>query len=133
MLHRAILGSFERFLGILIEQFAGRFPLWLAPVQVVVASIVSDAEPYALEVVAALRRAGLTVQADVANEKINAKIRTHSLARVPAILVVGRKEAEARTVAVRRLGGPEQQVLDLDHAVSALVLEAQPPDLRLKK
>ncbi|MDB5502077.1 MAG: threonine--tRNA ligase, partial [Tardiphaga sp.] len=81
MLHRAILGSFERFLGILIEQFAGKFPLWLAPVQVVVASIVTDAEPYALEVADALRHAGLSVQADVANEKINAKIRTHSLAR----------------------------------------------------
>ena len=130
MLHRAILGSFERFLGILIEQFAGRFPLWLAPVQVVVASIVSDAEPYALEVAEALRRAGLAVQADTANEKINAKIRTHSLQRVPVILVVGRKEAEARTVAMRRLGGADQTLLGLDEAVSALVREATAPDLR---
>ncbi len=130
MLHRAILGSFERFLGILIEQFAGRFPLWLAPVQVVVASIVSDAEPYALEVVAALTRAGLLAQADTANEKINAKIRTHSLARVPVILVVGRKEAEAGTVAMRRLGGAEQTLLGLDAAVAALASEAMPPDLR---
>ncbi len=130
MLHRAILGSFERFLGILIEQFAGRFPLWLAPVQVVVASIVSDAEPYALEVADALRRAGLHVQADTANEKINAKIRTHSLARVPVILVVGRKEAEARTVAMRRLGGADQELLGLEQAVAALALEATPPDLK---
>ncbi len=130
MLHRAILGSFERFLGILIEQFAGRFPLWLAPVQVVVASIVSDAGPYAIEVADALRRAGLHVQADTANEKINAKIRTHSLDRVPVILVVGRKEAEARTVAMRRLGGADQEMLDLDAAVAALALEATAPDLR---
>ncbi len=130
MLHRAILGSFERFLGILIEQFAGRFPLWLAPVQAVVATIVSDAAPYAIEVADALRRAGLHVQADTANEKINAKIRTHSLGRVPVILVVGRKEAEARTVAMRRLGGADQEVLGLDAAVAALALEATAPDLR---
>ncbi|MCQ8278972.1 threonine--tRNA ligase [Acetobacteraceae bacterium KSS8] len=130
MLHRAILGSFERFLGILIEQFAGRFPLWLAPVQVVVASIVSDAEPYAVEVAEALKRAGLVAQADVANEKINAKIRTHSLARIPVILVVGRKEAEARTVAMRRLGSQDQTILSLDEAVSALAAEALPPDLK---
>ncbi len=130
MLHRAILGSFERFLGILIEQFAGRFPLWLAPVQVVVATIVSDAEPYALQVADALSRAGLHVQADTANEKINAKIRTHSLARVPVILVVGRKEADARTVAMRRLGGADQVVLGLDEAVAALALEATAPDLK---
>lgn len=130
MLHRAIVGSFERFLGILIEQYAGKFPLWLAPVQVVVASIVSDAEPYALEVAEALRHAGLVVIADTANEKINAKIRTHSLARVPVILVVGRKEAEARTVAMRRLGGASQEVVSLDEAVAALALEATPPDLK---
>jgi threonyl-tRNA synthetase len=130
MLHRAILGSFERFLGILIEQFAGRFPLWLAPVQVVVASIVSDAEPYALEVADALKRAGLVAHADVANEKINAKIRTHSLARVPVILVVGRKEAESRTVAMRRLGGADQTLLGLEEAVAALASEATPPDLK---
>ncbi|TLU72314.1 threonine--tRNA ligase [Lichenicoccus roseus] len=130
MLHRAILGSFERFLGILIEQYAGRFPLWLAPVQVVVASIVTDAEPYALEVVDRLKRAGLVVQADTRNEKINAKVREHSLARVPVILVVGRKEAEARTVAMRRLGGAAQELLDLDEAVRALADEALPPDLK---
>ena len=130
MLHRAIVGSFERFLGILIEQYAGRFPLWLAPVQVVVASIVTDAEPYALEVVDRLKRAGLVVQADTRNEKINAKVREHSLARVPVILVVGRKEAEARTVAMRRLGGAAQELLDLDEAVRALANEALPPDLK---
>ncbi|GBQ61814.1 threonyl-tRNA synthetase [Ameyamaea chiangmaiensis NBRC 103196] len=130
MLHRAILGSFERFLGILIEQHAGRFPLWLAPVQIVVASIVTDAEPYALEVVSALRAAGLQVEADVRNEKINAKIRDHSLARVPVILVVGRKEAEARTVAMRRLGGAAQEVVALDDAIATLAEEALPPDLR---
>ncbi|OUJ12382.1 threonine--tRNA ligase [Acetobacter sp. DsW_063] len=130
MLHRAILGSFERFIGILIEQHAGKFPLWLAPTQIVVASIVSDAEPYALEVVETLRKAGLVVEADVRNEKINAKIREHSLARVPVILVVGRKEAEARTVAMRRLGGAEQQVLSLAEAADVLAQEATPPDLR---
>ncbi len=130
MLHRAILGSFERFLGILIEQYAGRFPLWLAPVQVVVASIVSDAEPYALGVAQALRDAGLIAHADTRNEKINAKIREHSLARVPAILVVGRKEAESGSVAMRRLGGAAQEVMTLDAAVANLALEAMPPDLR---
>ncbi|MBE7618121.1 threonine--tRNA ligase [Komagataeibacter sp. FXV2] len=130
MLHRAILGSFERFLGILIEQHAGRFPMWLAPVQVVVASIVTDAEPYAREVVEKLQAAGLVVEADVRNEKINAKIREHSLARVPVILVVGRKEAEDHTVALRRLGGKAQDILPLDEAVAALVHEATPPDLR---
>lgn len=96
MLHRAILGSFERFLGILIEQFAGKFPLWLAPVQVVVASIVTDAADYAQEVATALRKAGLAVETDTRNEKINAKIREHSLAHVPVILVVGRREAEEK-------------------------------------
>ncbi len=130
MLHRAILGSFERFLGILIEQYAGRFPLWLAPVQVVVASIVSDAEPYALEVAAALRRAGLVVHVDGRNEKINAKVREHSLARVPVILVVGRREAEAATVALRRLGGAAQTLMPLADAVAALAREATPPDLQ---
>ncbi len=130
MLHRAILGSFERFLGILIEQYAGRFPLWLAPVQVVVASIVSDAEPYAHQVAAALRRAGLVVHVDGRNEKINAKVREHSLARVPAILVVGRREAEAATVALRRLGGAAQTLMPLADAVAALAQEATPPDLQ---
>ncbi|MFS3135711.1 threonine--tRNA ligase [Gluconacetobacter sacchari] len=130
MLHRAILGSFERFLGILIEQYAGRFPLWLAPVQVVVASIVTDAVPYAEQVAAELREAGLTVETDTRSDKINAKVREHSLARVPVILVVGRKEAEDGTVAMRRLGGAAQEILSLDAAVDGLVQEALPPDLR---
>src|SRR5487761_1621584 len=104
MLHRAILGSFERFLGILIEQYAGRFPLWLAPVQAVVATIVSDADDYAREVAAAFAQAGLVVNTDLTNQKINAKVREHSLALVPVLAVVGRKEAETRTVALRRLG-----------------------------
>ncbi len=130
MLHRAILGSFERFLGILIEQYAGRFPLWLAPVQVVVATIVSDTAPYAEEVAAALRARGLSARADVRNEKINAKVREHSLAHVPALLVVGRREAEQRTVALRRLGSEAQEMLSFDEAVSRLAHEATPPDLK---
>ena len=130
MLHRAILGSFERFLGILIEQYAGRFPLWLAPVQVVVATIVSDADDYAREAAAALRDAGLSVRLDLRNEKINAKVREHSLAHVPVLAVVGRKEAENRTVALRRLGGDAQETIALDDAVARLAAEATPPDLK---
>ncbi|HEY2131665.1 MAG TPA: threonine--tRNA ligase, partial [Acetobacteraceae bacterium] len=130
MLHRAILGSFERFLGILIEQYAGRFPLWLAPVQVAVATIVSDADDYAHEVASALQAAGLSVKLDLSNQKINAKVREHSLQHVPVIAVVGRKEAEQRTVALRRLGGEAQEVLKLDSAVSLLATEATPPDIR---
>lgn len=129
MLHRAILGSFERFIGILIEQYAGKFPLWLAPTQVVVASIVSDAADYANEVAATLKAAGLQVETDTRSDKINAKIREHSLARVPVILVVGRREAEERKVAMRRLGGAAQEILSLDEAVSALAKEAQAPDI----
>jgi threonyl-tRNA synthetase len=129
MLHRAILGSFERFLGILIEQYAGRFPLWLAPVQVAVASIVTDAAAYAEEVAGALRSAGLEVRTDLRNEKINAKVREHSLAHVPVLVVVGRREAEQRTVALRRLGGEAQEVLGLEDAVARLAAEATPPDL----
>ena len=130
MLHRAILGSFERFLGILIEQYAGRFPLWLAPVQVVVASIVSDAGEYAEEVAAALRAAGLEARADTRNEKINAKVREHSLAHVPVLAVVGRREAEQRSVALRRLGSDAQEVMGLEAAVAALQAEAEAPDVR---
>jgi threonyl-tRNA synthetase len=130
MLHRAVLGSFERFLGILIEQYAGRFPLWLAPVQVVVATIVSDADGYAGEVAEALRAAGLAVEVDDSNQKINAKIREHSLHHVPNILVVGRKEAEDRTVALRRLGGAAQEVLGLDEALAVLRRAAAAPDLQ---
>ncbi|MBU6372357.1 MAG: threonine--tRNA ligase [Alphaproteobacteria bacterium] len=130
MLHRAILGSFERFIGILIENFAGAFPMWLAPVQVAVATITSDAEPYAQEVAATLRRAGLRVETDLRNEKINLKIRELSLAKTPIIAVVGRKEAEEGKVALRRLGGETQVVLSLDEAVRTLAAEAAPPDLR---
>jgi len=129
MLHRAILGSFERFLGILIEQFAGRFPLWLSPVQVAVATIVSDADGYAAEVAALLRAKGLEVKLDTSNQKINAKIREHSVQHVPVIAVVGRKEAEQRTVALRRLAGEAQEVLPLDEAVARLAAEAMAPDL----
>jgi threonyl-tRNA synthetase len=130
MLHRAILGSFERFLGIVIEQYAGRFPLWLAPVQVVVATIVSDADAYAEQVAADLAKAGLVVRTDLTNQKINAKVREHSLMHVPVLAVVGRKEAESRTVALRRLGSAAQEVVALDAAVAGLAVEAMPPDLR---
>jgi threonyl-tRNA synthetase len=130
MLHRAILGSFERFLGILIEQYAGRFPLWLAPVQVVVASIVSDANDYAEEVAALMRARGLTVSADLRNEKINAKVREHSLSHVPVIAVVGRREAEQGQVSLRRLGSETQDIVTLDEAVTMLAAEALAPDLR---
>jgi threonyl-tRNA synthetase len=129
MLHRAIFGSFERFLGILIEQYAGRFPLWLAPVQAVVATIVSDADDYANELAKAFAKAGLAVQTDLTNQKINAKVREHSLAHVPVLAVVGRKEAENRTVALRRLGSQAQDILPLQEAVARLASEATPPDL----
>ena len=127
MLHRAILGSFERFIAILIEHHAGRFPLWLAPLQAVVATITSEADPYATEVAAVCAAAGLRVGLDTANEKINYKVREHSLAKVPVMLVVGRREAEQRTVAVRRLGGKDQEVLALDDAIARLAREALPP------
>ncbi|QXQ06343.1 threonine--tRNA ligase [Sphingosinicellaceae bacterium] len=129
MLHRAILGTFERFIGILIEHHAGRFPLWLAPVQAVVATIVSDADDYAAEVTKALTVAGLRADTDVRNEKINYKVREHSLAKVPYLLVVGRREAEERTVALRPLGGGDQIVLPLAEAIAKLAGEAVPPDL----
>lgn len=128
MLHRAILGSFERFIGILIEQYAGHFPLWLAPVQVVVATIVNDVENYAREVVALLKAQGIRVELDDRNEKINAKIREHSLQHVPVILVIGRKEAEERQLAVRRLGGKSQEIMALNEAMDQLSREASPPD-----
>jgi threonyl-tRNA synthetase len=129
MLHRAVLGSIERFIGVLIENYAGAFPLWLAPVQAVVATITSDADDYANAVLAKLKAAGIRAELDVRNEKINYKIREHSLQKVPAILVVGRKEAESGQVAVRRLGGEAQSVLSLDAAIAALTREATPPDL----
>ncbi|OWK30388.1 threonine--tRNA ligase [Sphingomonas dokdonensis] len=129
MLHRAILGTFERFLGILIEHHAGRFPLWLSPVQAVVATIVSDADDYAEEVRAKLAAAGLRVETDLRNEKINYKVREHSLAKVPAMLVVGKREAEEGTVAVRRLGSQGQEIVKLDEIIARLVEEAKAPDL----
>ena len=128
MLHRAIFGSMERWIGILIEQYAGRFPLWLAPVQAVVATITNDADDYAAEVMAAAKAAGLRVAMDRRNEKINYKIREHSEAKIPAILVVGRREAEEGKVAVRRLGGKAQEVLALDDAITRLKEEALAPD-----
>ena len=130
MLHRAILGSFERFLGILIENHAGRFPHWLAPVQVVVATITSDADDYARQAAETLEQAGLRVETDLRNEKINYKIREHSLAKVPVIAVVGRKEAEEGKLALRFLGERSQEILPLSEAANKLAVEALPPDLR---
>jgi threonyl-tRNA synthetase len=131
MLHRAIIGTFERFIGIMIEHFAGKFPLWLAPTQAVVATIVSDADEYAGEVAAKLAAAGIRVQTDLRNEKINYKVREHSLAKVPLLLVVGKRETEEGTIALRRLGSDEhQKVMGLDEAVSMIRDEAVPPDLR---
>ncbi|MEM1343130.1 MAG: threonine--tRNA ligase [Pseudomonadota bacterium] len=130
MMHRAILGSFERFLGILIENCAGRFPVWLAPRQAVVATIVSDADGYAEVLTQRLRNAGLRVATDLRNEKINYKVREHSTAGVPFILAVGRQEIEAGTVAVRRLGRQGQQVMPFGEALALIAREATPPDLR---
>ncbi len=127
MLHRAILGSFERFLGVLIEHYAGRLPLWLSPVQAVIATITSDGDDYAREVAAACKAAGLRIETDLRNEKINLKVRQHSLAKVPVILVVGRREADDRTVAMRRLGGKKQEIVALDDALNTLAAEAAMP------
>lgn len=130
MLHRAILGSFERFIGIMIENYAGAFPLWLSPVQAVVATITSDADDYALDVEKRFKAAGLRVETDLRNEKVGYKVREHSLQKVPVIAVVGRKEAEEGKVALRRLGSQDQQVLTVEEAIAALTAEATPPDLR---
>ncbi|MCA0903333.1 threonine--tRNA ligase [Qipengyuania aquimaris] len=130
MLHRAIFGSYERFIGILIEHFAGRLPVWLAPTQAVVATIVSDADGYAKEAVAKLKAAGIRVDSDLRNEKINYKVREHSVAKVPHLLVVGMREAEEGTVAVRTLGQQHQKVMPLEEAIAMLKAEATPPDLR---
>ncbi len=131
MLHRAVLGSFERFLGILIENYAGRFPLWLSPVQVVIATITSDADEYAEKAAAKLRAAGLRVETDLRNEKINYKIRELSADRkIPVIAVVGRKEAEEGKLALRRLGSRDQEIIDLDEAIAKLTIEALAPDQR---
>ncbi len=130
MLHRAILGTFERFIGILIEHFAGKLPVWLAPVQAVVATIVSDADGYAAEVAEQLKAAGIRVETDLRNEKINYKVREHSLQKVPHLLVVGKREAEEGTVALRTLGAEHQKVMPLAEAIALLKAEATPPDLR---
>jgi threonyl-tRNA synthetase len=127
MLHRAILGSLERFIGILIENYAGKLPLWLAPVQVVVATITSDADAYGSEVAQALEAKGLRVETDFRNEKINYKVREHSRAKVPVIAVVGLKEAEVQSVALRRLGGKTQEILALTEAADTLANEAAMP------
>ncbi|MEH6721654.1 MAG: threonine--tRNA ligase [Aurantimonas endophytica] len=130
MLHRAMLGSVERFIGILLENCAGHLPLWLSPVQVVVATITSDADDYAMEVAHLLKKAGLKVETDLRNEKINYKVREHSVAKIPVMLVCGKREAEERTVNIRRLGSRDQTSATLDAALAALVDEAVPPDLR---
>src|SRR6187399_999008 len=130
MTHRAICGSMERFIGILIEHFAGNFPLWLAPIQAVVTTITSEGDEYAKVVAAAARRAGLRVESDLRNEKINYKVREHSLAKVPVLLVVGKKEGADRTVSIRRLGKENQEVIPLDDALKILAEEAVPPDVK---
>ena len=129
MVHRAICGSMERFTGILIEHFAGHFPLWLAPVQAVICTITSEADDYAYEVAKAARKAGLRVEIDIRNEKINYKVREHSLAKIPVILVLGKREAAERTVNIRRLGSQNQTPMTLDEALAALTSEALPPDI----
>ena len=133
MVHRAICGSMERFLGVVLEHYAGHLPLWLAPVQAVVATITSDADDYAAEATALARKMGLRVNGDLRNEKINYKVREHSLAKVPALLVVGKKEAAERTVSIRRLGQEKQQSMPLDAALAMLAAEATPPDLKRQK
>ncbi|MEQ1540380.1 MAG: His/Gly/Thr/Pro-type tRNA ligase C-terminal domain-containing protein, partial [Sphingorhabdus sp.] len=130
MLHRAIFGSYERFIGILIEHYAGRFPMWLAPVQAVVATITSEADGYGSEVAARLKAAGIRVESDLRNEKINYKVREHSLAKVPHLLVVGKREAEEGKVAIRSLGSEGQRIMTVDEALAMLLAEATPPDLR---
>jgi len=129
MLHRACLGSFERFIGILIEEHAGKLPLWLAPRQVVVASIVSDADEYVKKVVAALNAVGIRAESDTRNEKINYKVREHSVAKVPVIFAIGMREVEEKTVSVRRLGSKQSQVMGLEQIITDLKIEATPPDL----
>ena len=130
MVHRAICGSMERFTGILIEHYAGHMPLWLAPLQIVVATITQEADDFAMEIVAAARKKGLRVDVDLRNEKINYKVREHSLAKVPVMLVLGRKEAAERTVSIRRLGSQAQQSMGLDEALALFADEATPPDLK---
>jgi threonyl-tRNA synthetase len=133
MLHRAMFGSLERFTGIMIEHYAGHMPLWLSPQQAVIATITSDADDYARDAIAAARRLGLRVEGDLRNEKINYKVREHSLAKIPVLLVVGKKEAAERTVSIRRLGSDKQQTMPLDAALAALADEAVPPDVARMK
>jgi threonyl-tRNA synthetase len=133
MVHRAICGSMERFIGILLENYAGHLPLWLAPVQIVVCTITQEGDEYAMEIVASARKRGLRVEADLRNEKIGYKVREHSLAKVPVLIAVGKKEAAERTVSIRRLGKDEQQVIGLDAALAALAQEAVPPDVQRMK
>ena len=130
MVHRAICGSMERFIGILLENYAGHLPLWLAPVQIVVCTITQEGDEYAMEIVASARKRGLRVEADLRNEKIGYKVREHSLAKVPVLIAVGKKEAAERTLSIRRLGSPGQQSLATEEALAELVAEATPPDLR---
>src|SRR6202166_1997752 len=130
MVHRAICGSMERFIGILLENYAGHLPLWLAPVQIVVCTITQEGDEYAMEIVASARKRGLRVEADLRNEKIGYKVREHSLAKVPVLIAVGKKEAAERTLSIRRLGSPGQQSLATEEALAELVAEAMPPELR---
>jgi threonyl-tRNA synthetase len=130
MVHRAICGSMERFTGILLEHHAGHLPLWLAPLQIVVCTITQEADDYATEIVALAKRKGLRVEGDLRNEKISYKVREHSLAKVPVLLVAGRKEAGERAVSIRRLGSNEQRSMTLDEALAALVEESTPPDVK---
>ena len=127
MIHRAICGSMERFLGILLENYAGHMPLWFAPLQVVVATITSDADDYARDVAAKLKDAGLIVEADLRNEKINYKVREHSHQKIPLVAVVGRREADERTIALRTLGGKDQEMMSLDDALEAIAAQARAP------
>jgi len=130
MIHRAVFGSLERFTGILIEHFAGHLPLWLSPLQIVVATITQEADDYAFEVMAAARKLGLLTEGDLRNEKITYKVREHSLAKVPVLLVLGKKEAASRTVSIRRLGSQDQIAMGLEEALQRLAEEATPPDLK---
>jgi threonyl-tRNA synthetase len=130
MIHRAMFGSLERFTGILIEHYAGHLPLWLSPLQIVICTITQEADDYAYEVAAAARKLGLNVDVDARNEKITYKVREHSHAKVPVLLVAGKKEAAERTISMRRLGSQQQTQLAIDEALAQLAAEATPPDLR---
>jgi threonyl-tRNA synthetase len=130
MLHRAVFGTFERFIGIMIENYSGALPTWLAPVQAVVATITSEADDYGHEVAARFKRAGIRVETDLRNEKINYKVREHSLAKVPVMAVVGRREAEEGKVALRRFGSQAQEIMTLDEAIAILTMECLAPDLK---